>query len=91
MELTDQAIIAALLGQVTPTKKLVRRKRDDIAAEQAEEMRNERVSTKSRCKCGTCSSCIDNAKWERIFNEKFADPTYYSARSTGFGSSLASL
>ena len=30
-----------------------------------------------RCKCGTCSVCKDNARWERIFNEKFRDPSYY--------------
>ena len=32
---------------------------------------------KLRCdsgKCGTCARCLDNAKWDRIFNEKFADP-----------------
>ena len=27
---------------------------------------------KETCKCGTCSECIENAKWERIFDEKFA-------------------
>jgi len=29
------------------------------------------------CRCGKCSSCKDNARWERIFQEKFADPEYY--------------
>ena len=31
-----------------------------------------------RCRCGVCKGCLDNARWERIFAEKFADPTYYS-------------
>jgi hypothetical protein len=31
-----------------------------------------------RCRCGVCAGCKDNARWERIFAEKFADPTYYS-------------
>ena len=31
-----------------------------------------------RCNCGKCAPCIDNARWERIFNEKFADPSYYT-------------
>jgi hypothetical protein len=31
-----------------------------------------------RCSCGTCRACKENARWERIFAEKFADPAYYS-------------
>lgn len=34
-----------------------------------------------RCSCGTCPRCLDDAKWDRIFNEKFADPTYYDRAS----------
>lgn len=30
------------------------------------------------CQCGRCRACVDNARWERIFAEKFADPTYYN-------------
>jgi hypothetical protein len=26
------------------------------------------------CRCGVCSQCQQNARWERIFQEKFADP-----------------
>ena len=33
-----------------------------------------------RCTCGTCARCADNARWERIFREKFADPAYYADR-----------
>jgi len=29
------------------------------------------------CQCGHCGTCKDNARWERIFQEKFADPEYY--------------
>ena len=29
------------------------------------------------CQCGNCGTCKDNARWERIFQEKFADPEYY--------------
>ena len=32
---------------------------------------------RSLCKCGKCGICKDNARWERIFQEKFADPEYY--------------
>lgn len=41
-----------------------------------------------RCRCGQCASCIDNARWERIFQEKFADPEYYNRPLSGNGSSL---
>jgi hypothetical protein len=37
-----------------------------------------RKSSRRRCHCGACPQCADNAKWERIFQEKFADPLYYS-------------
>jgi hypothetical protein len=30
------------------------------------------------CQCGRCRGCLDNARWERIFAEKFADPNYYT-------------
>ncbi len=29
------------------------------------------------CTCGTCQWCLDNARWDRVFAEKFADPGYY--------------
>ena len=41
-----------------------------------------------RCACGTCRSCIDNARWESVFQEKFTDPYYYSLRHPKQGSSL---
>jgi hypothetical protein len=37
----------------------------------------------------TCKTCSDNARWERIFQEKFADPGYYSNPTTRNGSSLS--
>ena len=44
-----------------------------------------------RCQCGQCRQCLDNAKWERIFAEKFADPYYYTDPVSYRGSSLTSL
>jgi hypothetical protein len=44
-----------------------------------------------RCRCGVCTRCLEEARWERIFNERFADPDYYKARPTHFGSSLGWL
>ena len=39
-----------------------------------------RQMERRRCQCGRCHACLDNARWERIFLEKFADPTYYQPR-----------
>jgi hypothetical protein len=36
------------------------------------------LSKSRRCRCGECFSCKENARWERIFAEKFADPQYYT-------------
>jgi len=44
-----------------------------------------------RCRCGTCARCLEEARWERIFNERFADPDYYKSRPAHFGSSLGWL
>ena len=30
-----------------------------------------------RCTCGQCRNCQENARWERIFQEKFANSDYY--------------
>jgi hypothetical protein len=47
-----------------------------------------RVGKRRNCKCGTCESCLDNARWDRVFREKFEDPDYYKQRSVRQGSSL---
>ena len=45
-----------------------------------------------RCRCGHCPQCLDNARWERIFAEKFADPTYYTSGAvTRMASPLTSI
>lgn len=41
------------------------------------------------CRCGECKQCLDNARWTRIFNEKFADPTYYNGIVVRHNSTLA--
>jgi hypothetical protein len=40
-------------------------------------------------RCGRCLRCLDNARWERIFAEKFADPTYYEEHLVKYSSPLA--
>ena len=50
------------------------------------------VQRADRCKCGKCRPCLDDARWERIFAEKFADPNYYDPdRLKPGGSSLCGL
>jgi hypothetical protein len=46
---------------------------------------------KMRCRCGRCQQCLDDARWERIFAAKFADPTYYNRPLTRLASPLTSL
>jgi hypothetical protein len=41
------------------------------------------------CHCGTCQRCTDNARWDRIYDEKFADPDYYNRSCITHESSLA--
>jgi hypothetical protein len=48
-----------------------------------------RIRERRYCQCGQCKWCLDNARWERIFNEKFLDPTYYSGLSVRHSSTLA--
>ena len=42
---------------------------------QARLARSRRAS--GRCRCGQCRNCQENARWERIFQEKFANSDYY--------------
>jgi hypothetical protein len=85
MELSDSATIRALLDyrdQHPP-----HRKKKTTADVQVAYVGR----PKHRCRCGQCSSCVEAAKWERIFQEKFADPDYYQQRPTLLGSSLGWL
>jgi hypothetical protein len=53
-----------------------------------------RPATKARarvCRCGQCRQCLENARWESIFAEKFADPDYYSRPLLRVSSPLTSL
>jgi hypothetical protein len=43
------------------------------------------------CSCGSCGRCRDNARWNRIFDEKFADPSYYGSVPVRHNSSLAGI
>ena len=45
-------------------------------------------SPRPRCRCGRCARCADDARWERIFAEKFEDPYYYTSHLVRFSSTL---
>jgi hypothetical protein len=44
---------------------------------------------RERCKCGECYTCREEARWERIYQERFADPNYYNKRPRVFQSPLS--
>jgi hypothetical protein len=44
-----------------------------------------------RCSCGQCPECVMNARWERIFNEKFADPGYYTKSRVRYCSPIGDM
>jgi hypothetical protein len=48
-----------------------------------------RIKRHENCKCGNCKWCLENARWERIYAEKFADPSYYAGVSIRHNSTLA--
>jgi hypothetical protein len=48
---------------------------DPVPQAQARPTKSRRAS--GRCHCGQCRSCQENARWERIFQEKFANSDYY--------------
>jgi len=82
--LSRESIRDLVQGFVNPTRVGVRHG----AQHGAPPVRDRRM----RCKCGQCAQCLDNARWERIFAEKFADPNYYTRSiDTHMSSPLASL
>ena len=85
MELASPESIRALMqGYGNPTPVRLRRGAQNVA-------RPAKRGRKMRCKCGQYWQCRDDARWERIFAEKFADPNYYTHPVTRRGSSLAFL
>lgn len=84
MELTDSITIASLI----PVRRPIARHNISRKLFRTDDTHPGRRRT---CQCGSCITCLDNAKWNRIFSEKFEDPDYYRPRSTWGGSSLASF
>lgn len=89
MELTSPEVIAQLLASQNAPEPGRRPARSAIAAPERGQTNPKRpMRPAGRCRCGHCRTCTDNARWERIFNEKFADPNYYEPRPVRHASSL---
>ena len=85
MELSSSEAICALIAALGNPVVVQRRHGVGDSAKLASRDR------KVRCKCGHCRQCLDDARWERIFAEKFADPEYYSRSVMHMASPLTSL
>jgi len=44
-----------------------------------------------KCNCGHCRLCVENARWDRVYYEKFADLDYYNGVRVWNQSPLAGL
>jgi hypothetical protein len=86
MELSDDKVLEAVLRMWEADQKSRQRK----ASEPVYEAPSEK-SLRRRCKCGSCPKCQDNARWERIFHEKFEDSEYYELRPLPLTSPLDKL
>ncbi len=79
MELSNVEVITSLLANTQSEKRvtgprMTRRPSDSSYVAPAAK------SVRPQCRCGICPKCHDNERWERIFQEKFADPYYYARR-----------
>lgn len=83
MEMASSEVVAALLNvkKLPATGRCIRPKGTSRVTE----------GRRRRCQCGRCRECLDNARWERIFAEKFADPNYYTRITVRDQSPLSSL
>jgi len=79
MELTDSATLCSFLLFTQPARrrssprlpKLRSNTKSSYCAPAA------KSKGKRNCRCGHCGDCLENARWERVFQAKFADPNYY--------------
>jgi hypothetical protein len=93
MELADPKQISQLMDRYNSREPRLRQSNPRMTQKHASDAPVYHApSVKSRrCRCGTCVTCKDNARWERIFTEKFADPTYYSGLAVRHESPINAL
>jgi len=91
MELSDEKVLELLLRgwEQQTSRKRPARVRMPAAPRATVYQAPERKSSARHCRCGVCVKCQENARWDRIFQAKFADPDYYKQRSITHISSLA--
>jgi len=53
--------------------------------------RRSRKDNPQACDCGQCGRCLENARWERIYQQRFLDPEYYAKTRIRLSSPLADL
>ena len=90
MELASQELIADLLQGAAQARR-ARSQRGGRALGASQPGNRAAARRRPRCRCGRCRQCFDDARWERIFAEKFADPDYYTRRHVPCSSPLDSL
>ena len=91
MELADARLVSQLVASYENTKRATRRARGPhmTSTLPPEVTPYQAPAHKSRrCQCGKCPLCRENARWDRIFLEKFADPSYYSGPTIRYVSPL---
>jgi len=71
VELADTAMIAQLMDRAASVRPVRMHRPERRSA-------TPRRGRPRRCTCGKCRICLDNARWEMVFQQKFADPNYYS-------------
>jgi len=92
MELADQGRLAALiLSSAAQTRRSgPRMTRKSAGMPTVYQPPTHKVMHRA-CRCGMCDKCKENARWERIFQAKFADPDYYARRVIRHESPLNSI
>ncbi len=88
MELSDEKVLETLLQswereQIKKAGRPAGARKRPVLPESAPR------AARRRCRCAKCGTCLDEARWERIFQEKFADPDYYTPKPIAFLSSLS--
>jgi hypothetical protein len=79
MELSDEKVLEALLSDC---ERRTLKKRSGVRMPvqflETAYQPPAKHSNSRRCQCGACGQCAENARWDRIFEAKFADPDYYT-------------
>jgi hypothetical protein len=90
VELASQDLIATLLQDAARARP-AKSPRVGAQMDGTQTERRAAARRRSRCRCGQCRQCLDDARWNRIFAEKFADPDYYTRRHVRCSSPLESI